>query len=190
LFLSFLKIKSSKYESLTPQQKTTIKGSYPIAFLNSEIFYSMIEKYDKDESPVLKVGGHFLRTDIHDLDTVWEKELTTNEIQWSKKNTAAYFTLLNLPIQISDLEFDNGYSCVYSLTESEVPYVTNVIKNNSEVDSNFVLIGGMSGVGAKGSLTYGLIAADLILNKDNNSKMYQKAKVALGSKRLLKDLGQ
>jgi len=188
LFLAFLKIKRSKYESLMSEQKKKLQEFYPVANLNSEIFYSMIEKYDEDGIPLLKVGGHFLRTDIDDLDAVWAKELTSKEIQWSKENTAAYFALLNLPIGITDLEFSSGYSCVYSLTTSEVPYVTNVIKNDSEVESNFVLVGGMSGIGAKGSLAYGLIAADVLLNKDENSGIYLKTKTALGSERLMKDL--
>jgi glycine/D-amino acid oxidase-like deaminating enzyme len=188
LFLAFLKINRSKYESLMSEQKKKLQEFYPVANLNSEIFYSMIEKYDEDGIPLLKVGGHFLRTDIDDLDAVWAKELTSKEIQWSKENTAAYFALLNLPIGITDLEFSSGYSCVYSLTTSEVPYVTNVIKNDSEVESNFVLVGGMSGIGAKGSLAYGLIAADVLLNKDENSGIYLKTKTALGSERLMKDL--
>lgn len=130
--------------------------------------------------PILKVGGHFLRTDIDDLNTVWQKELSTQEIEWSKEKTVNYLGSLNLPINMSDLEFHSGYSCVYSLTESEIPYVTNVI-HSSEVDQNFVLVGGMSGTGAKGSLTYGLIAANLLLEKKDTSTMYQKTKKALGS---------
>jgi hypothetical protein len=51
-----------------------------------------------------------------------------------------------------------------------------------------VLVGGMSGIGAKGSLAYGLIAADVLLNKDENSGIYLKTKTALGSERLMKDL--
>ncbi len=188
LFLSFIKIKNEQYDKLTTDQKNRLVSSYPVAYLNSEIFYSMIEKYDENERPLLKVGGHFLRTEIEDLDEVWEKELTEQEILWSKKYTADYLTKLDLPLTLSDLEYDRGYSCVYSLTESEIPYVCHSIRNNTEVDSSFVLIGGMSGVGAKGSLAYGLIAANLILGNDNNSLMYQKAKSALGSARLIKDI--
>ena len=188
LFLAFLKINRSTYESLMSEQKKKLQEFYPVANLNSEIYYSMIEKYDEDGIPLLKVGGHFLRTDIDDLDAVWAKELTSKEIQWSKENTAAYFALLNLPIAMADLEFSSGYSCVYSLTTSEVPYVTNIIKNDSEVESNFVLVGGMSGIGAKGSLAYGLITADVLLNKDESSGIYLKTKTALGSERLMKDL--
>ena len=187
LFLAFLKINSHTYESLTEEQQNRIREFYPVAYLNSEIFYSMIEKYDDQGIPILKVGGHFLRTDIDDLNTVWQKELSTQEIEWSKEKTVNYLGSLNLPINMSDLEFHSGYSCVYSLTESEIPYVTNVI-HGSEVDQNFVLVGGMSGTGAKGSLTYGLIAANLLLEKKDTSAMYQKTKKALGSDRLLKDI--
>ncbi|NNL16517.1 MAG: FAD-binding oxidoreductase [Flavobacteriaceae bacterium] len=188
LFLSFLKIKSDKYNMLTSEQIKRLKSSYPVAYLNSDIFYSMIEKYDESNRPLLKVGGHFLRTEIEDLDRVWEKELTKQEILWSKKNTLDYLNKLELPIELYDLEFDRGYSCVYSLTESEIPYVSQAVNNYKEVDSSFVLIGGMSGVGAKGSLAYGLIAADFVLGNDNNSLMYQKAKSVLGTQRLMNDI--
>jgi glycine/D-amino acid oxidase-like deaminating enzyme len=188
LFLSFLKINSDKYNSLTSEQKNRLQSSYPVAYLNSEIFYSMIEKYDESNRPLLKVGGHFLRTEIEDLDSVWKKELTEQEILWSKKNTVAYLTKLDLPIELSNLEFTKGYSCVYSLTASEIPYVSQAISDSKEVDSSFVLVGGMSGVGAKGSLAYGLIAADLVLGNENKSLMYQKAKSALGTQRLINDL--
>ena len=187
LFLAFLKINSHTYESLTEEQQNRIHEFYPVAYLNSEIFYSMIEKQDDQGMPIIKVGGHFLRTDIEDLNTVWQKELSLQEIEWSKENTINYLGSLNLPITKTDLEFYSGYSCVYSLTESETPYVTKVI-HDSEVDSNFVLVGGMSGIGAKGSLTYGLIAANLLLEKKDTSAIYQKTKEALGSDRLLKDL--
>lgn len=188
LFLSFLKIKSDKYDILTSDQKNRLVSSYPVAYLNSEIFYSMIEKFDSDQRPLLKVGGHLLRTEIEDLDRVWKKELTEQEILWSKINTADYFVKLDLPIQSTDLEFAKGYSCVYSLTESEIPYVSQAINHSKEVDSSFVLIGGMSGVGAKGSLAYGLIAGDFVLGNDNSSLMYQKAKSALGTQRLMNDI--
>ena len=188
LFLSFLKIKSDNYDMLSSEQKKRLVSSYPVAYLNSEIFYSMIEKFDSDQRPLLKVGGHFLRTEIRDLDKVWAMQLTEQEIQWSKENTADYLAKLDLPIEFSDLEFDQGYSCVYSLTESETPYVSHALKNETDIDSSFVLVGGMSGIGAKGSLAYGLLAADLFMGSKNESLMYQKAKLALGSERLMKDL--
>ena len=190
LFLAFLKINKHTYENLTSEQKKKLEEFYPIANMNSEIFYSMIEKSDEEGQPILKVGGHFLRTDIDDLNAVWQKELSSQEIAWSKENTANYLRWLNLPVKAKDLEYSSGYSCVYSLTGSEIPYVTNGLQDGNEVDSNFVLVGGMSGIGAKGSLTYGLIAADLLLNKNDTSVMYQKSRQELGSDRLLKDIQQ
>jgi hypothetical protein len=188
LFLAFLKINPIVYNNLLVEQKDQIKQSYPVADINSEIFYSMIENYDKEGLPILKIGGHFLRSDIENLDKVWEKELSQEEIDWSKTNTLKYLNMLNLPVEYSDLEFVRGYSCVYSLTKSEIPYVTNIITNDMEVDSNFVLVGGMSGVGAKGSLAYGVVASNLLLGRTDTSVMYQKAAQALGTDRLIHDL--
>ena len=187
LFLAFFKINSQTYESLTEEQQNRLREFYPVAYMDSEIFYSMIEKYDDQQNPIIKVGAHFLRTDINDLNSVWQTELSSQEIEWSKDNTINYLSALNLPITRNDLEYYSGYSCVYSLTESEIPYVTNVILDSS-VDPNFVLAGGMSGIGAKGSLTYGLIAANLLLNKKDTSVMYQKTIAAFGSDRLREDL--
>jgi hypothetical protein len=96
--------------------------------------------------------------------------------------------MLNLPVQEEDLQFISGYSCVYSLTESEIPYVANIISEDGEVDPDFVIVGGMSGVGAKGSLAYGLIASNLLLQKTDSSAMYQKAVQALGTGRLSREV--
>lgn len=188
LFLSFLKINPAVYNRFSSDEQQRLQESYPAAEFSSEIFYSMIENYDTNGHPVLKVGGHFLRTKIDDLDSVWAKALTQGEIDWSKTNTLRYLNMLDLPIEIEDLEFVQGYSCVYSLTDSEVPYVTHIVDENNEIDKNIVLVGGMSGVGAKGSLAYGLIASNLLLNKDDPSIMYQKTKAALGVERLEEDI--
>ena len=188
LFLAFLKIDPSIYNGLSSEQKERLQQAYPVADISPEIYYSMIEKYDEEGQPVLKVGGHFLRTKIAHLDGIWEKELTQDEINWSKANTLRYLKFLDLPIEIEDLEFVRGYSCVYSLTESEVPYVTNIVGKNNEVDQNIVLVGGMSGIGAKGALAYGLLASHLLQNKEDTTRMYQKTKAALGIRRLTEDI--
>jgi glycine/D-amino acid oxidase-like deaminating enzyme len=188
LFLAFLKIDPTIYNNLSSEQQERLQKSYPVADISPEIYYSMIENYDEDGQPILKVGGHFLRTEIDNLDEVWERELTQDEINWSKTNTIRYLKLLDLPVMIDDLVFVSGYSCVYSLTDSEVPYVTNVVGQNNEIDQNIVLVGGMSGIGAKGSLTYGLIASNLLMSKDDTTRMYQKTKAALGVQRLVEDI--
>jgi len=165
LFLAFFKMDPDTFKSYSTQQKERLHDFYPIADLNPDIFYSMIEKYDEDSVPILKIGGHLLRTDIKNLDATWQKKLTEKEIEWSKNSTLNYFNMLNLSIDSTALKFYKGYSCVYSLTESEIPYVTNVLNDNDQLDPNFVVLGGMSGVGAKGTLTYGLIGANLLLEK-------------------------
>ena len=188
LFLAFLKIDPAVYNRLSDEQQDRLQQSYPVADISPEIYYSMIENYDEDGQPILKVGGHFLRTDIQNLDEIWEKELTEDEINWSKTNTLRYLKLLDLPVEIDQLEYVSGYSCVYSLTDSEVPYVTHIVGQNNEIDKTFVLVGGMSGIGAKGSLAYGLIASNLLLGKDDTTRLYQKTKLALGVPRLIEDL--
>jgi hypothetical protein len=55
------------------------------------------------------------------------------------------------------------------------------------MDPNVVVIAGLSGVGAKGALAYGLHAADLLLGRENTDMAYQKASKALGEDRLLED---
>jgi len=188
LFLAFLKINLTTYNSMSSKQRERINQSFPVADISSEIYYSMLENNDVEGLPILKVGGHFLRTDIENIDEVWDMKLTENEVDWSKKSTAYYLQMLNLPIGQDDLEFVRGYSCVYSLTKSEFPYVTHIVDQNSKIDKSSVLVGGMSGVGAKGSLTYGLIATNLLLEKDDTSIMYRKTKNALGADRLLNDI--
>jgi glycine/D-amino acid oxidase-like deaminating enzyme len=148
----------------------------------------MIDEFDSDGIPVLKVGGHLIRTKIDFLKTVWQQELSQEEIDWSKQNTADYLKALNLHIELSDLRFIKGNSCVYSMTESEVPYVTHILATDTNPDPNFVVMAGMSGVGAKGSLAYGLIAANLLLGKDESTLGYQITKNALGIELLLKGL--
>ncbi len=188
LFLAFFKLDKNTFESFTTQQKKRLHEYYPIINdFDPDMFYSMIEKYDEDGAPILKIGGHFLRTDVKNLDEVWQKDLTQNEIEWSKNNTLTYFNVLNMSIDATALKFYKGYSCVYSLTETGIPYVTNLVNDNNETDPNFVVVGGMSGIGAKGSLAYGLIATNLLLNKENTTNIYQKTKTALGFNRLLED---
>ncbi len=188
LFLAFFKMDKTTYTGFSDQQKKRLHEYYPIiAEDDPDMFYSMIEKYDEDGIPILKIGGHFLRTNVENLDMVWQKELSKNEIEWSKKKTLNYFNLLNMPIDPTSLIFYKGYSCVYSVTETGIPYVTNVLDNKDNMDPNFVIVGGMSGIGAKGSLAYGLLATHLLLNKEDTTSIYLITKSALGFDRLLED---
>ncbi|WP_424963400.1 NAD(P)/FAD-dependent oxidoreductase [Ekhidna sp.] len=189
LFLAFLKIKPEVYNQLSEVHKQKLIGAYPVIKLHSELFYSMIEKYDSDGVPILKVGGHFKRTSIHSLDEVWTLPVTDSEIAWSMDETIDYFNINGMGIRKEDLKYFDGYSCVYSLTKSEVPLVINLPIEDGLLDKNAVLVGGMSGVGAKGCMTYGQMAASLLLDQHELSdRMYQLTQKAIGNERLKHDL--
>ncbi len=179
VFLAFLKIDPKRFESYNSEEQQKIFNFYPLIDLGPDHVFSMIEKKDEHGHPLFKVGGHFLREEISDLDETWLKGLSGSEIEWSKMRTLDYFKFLNVPLEKDDLSYQSGYSCVYSLTDSEIPIVSNLPNLDSSPDPNGVVLGGMSGVGAKGSLTYGLMATHLLLNKDESGFMYQKVKRAL-----------
>ena len=160
---------------------------YPVANFTSELMFSMIEKVDSDGVPIIKIGGHLIREEIQNVDEVWQKELTADEKNWALRSTLNYLQQLEIPVRQDHLQYVDGYSCVYSLTKSEVPFVTSIVDKENRPDPNFIVLGGMSGVGAKGAMTYGLIGANLLLQQEEASEMYQLTKAALEADRLLKN---
>ena len=188
VFLAFYRIKHEKYDSLTEDEQRQLRDGYPV--INSSkgtrmgSFFSMIEYYDENDTPVIKIGGHFQRSPIDDLDAVWNRKLTEDEKHWSFDNTLNYLQLLDLPIESEDIIFDHGYSCVYSLTENEIPLITPIRKENNEPDSSFVVMGGMSGVGAKGCLAYGRFAAKTLLGIQSVDTIEAKIRVEMGIDRI------
>lgn len=192
VFLAFLKIKKDKYHSLSEKQKEKILSFYPV--INSSkgtrdgSFFSMIEYFDEDNIPVIKIGGHFQRSEINELDSLWSQDLSLSEIEWSLNSTSSYFDLLKLPIEKQDIEIHDGYSCVYSLTKTEVPLITAIINEDNTPNKRFIVMGGMSGVGAKGAMTYGLIAADIFNGRSRTDSLYNVVKDELGFERLLKNV--
>ena len=192
VFLAFFRVDPKVYQSLSEEQQQKLRQFYPV--INSSkgtragSFFSMIEYDDSAGNPIIKIGGHFQRSDIENLDQVWQKELDQTEIDWSLSSTARYFQMLDLPIKEEDIQWVKGYSCVYSLTATEVPIVSPIIGPDRTPKTDFVVLGGMSGVGAKGAMSYGLIAADLLTNREEQDSMYTVVKKALGFERLLQDV--
>ena len=178
VFLAFFKIRASKFHKLSTDQKKYLMDAYPAIYFTKELSFAMIESIDTDGIPIIKIGGHFCRSKIKDMDTVWEQKLSTEEIKWGKSNTLQHLQDCRIPVEFSELEFLRGYSCVYSLTETEIPYVTNIVDGNQQTYPDLVLMGGMSGVGAKGSMAYGLIAANLLLHErvDESEGYYDAVK--------------
>jgi len=193
VFLAYFKIQDAVYQQLPKTHQEKLKSFYPV--INSSTgtrmgsFFSMIEYYDDQQQPVIKVGGHFQRSMIDDLDQVWKKELSPEEIEWSQSSTARYLKLLKLPIEKDQLVLVNGYSCVYSLTNSEVPFVSPIMGEDRAPNPNFIMLGGMSGVGGKGAMSYGLIAANLLTGTNTEQdSLYQVSAKALGFERLVEDV--
>ncbi len=190
VFLTFLKI--NNYTSLSKEQKQQLKNGYPVIDrainYESEEFYAMIENYDPDGTPIIKIGGHFQRSDIKNLEQIWKVELSPKEISWAIRKTSNYLNLLDIPINTNQINVVDTYSCVYSLTKSEVPFVTPIIDLNGTKDKNLVVMAGMSGVGAKGAMTYGLIAANLLTDETQSDSFYNRAVERLGYERLVKEV--
>lgn len=193
VFLAYLKIKPEKYHRLSPMKKDQLLAAYPV--INSSeggrmgSFFSMIEYFDEEGVPTFKIGGHFQRSDIPVLDKVWEKELTSAEIAFGYNNTLKYLVANNVPIDSTDLEYTHGYSCVYSLTKTEVPYVSYIPDEEGQNREDLVALCGLSGVGAKGAMTYGLMAAKLVQQlPEKNDSMLIKVMARMGYDRLVKDI--
>lgn len=79
------------------------------------------------------------------------------------------------------MELVDAYNCVYSVTPTNIPIVTHPKNASGYVDKNIIVIGGMSGIGAKGCLGYGVIGANLITGQaGESSKIYKRAVRKLG----------
>jgi len=188
ILLSFYKIDKKRYSTYTAKQKKHLQKAHPIFDQNGKMFFSMIDKKKKKGSPTFKLGGHELRGNIPDLDAVWRHEPRRKELKWNRKAFLKYLRMLEIPVRKKDLVLVNKYYCVYSVARTKIPYVTHVITKDKSIDKNMVVVGGMSGTGAKGCLTYGLLAADLLVNTGEKDDIYKKTKKALGVDRLQKEI--
>lgn len=194
VFLAFFEVAPEFWDGLSPAKQQGLKDLFPA--INSTLQtrasgqFSMIERYTERGTPIIKIGGHFQRTDIEDLDTVWQKSLVEEEITWSYDALLRHLELLDVGFTREELLFDSGYSCVYSLTESEVPYVSHALLPDGNRDPNLIVVGGMSGVGAKGALAYGVIAKDLLLDRTESDPVYLAAREAFGFARMARDASE
>lgn len=181
VFLSFFKIKKRCYSKLSKAECKNIFNAFPMFDQIGKQFFGMIEEFDKKGNPIFKIGGHKIRRNIIDIDKIWRQQPQKKEIKWAKKHFRKYLEMLEIYIDKKDIELVNSYNCIYSMSKSEIPFVTNILDKNNTIDKNIIVVGGMSGVGAKGCLTYGILAADLLLGVEESSRIYQKTKQELGS---------
>lgn len=176
VFIAFIRIKAAVYEAFTDREKENICLSLPTFYQYDDMFYALIDRTDDDGFPIFKTGGHAIYNTIENIDDCWEIPPSAEDIAWSKEGMYKYLKTLNILIKREDIEYVDGQSCVYSLTASKIPLVTYI---QNEIKNSLIAIGGMSGIGAKGSLCYGLIAANTLLDKQNDDLMYVKTKDAL-----------
>lgn len=170
--LAFFTIRKEIWHNLIPEHQTKIMNFFPMIDMNPDFIFSMIEKWDESGVPVIKIGAHLKRDPITDLDHIWRHGLTTDEIEWACSGLSRYLEMLRVPIGRNDVFLSDGYSCVYSMTDSEIPIVSEISGSDNQKIPGIVVVGGMSGVGAKGSVAYGLIAKNLLLKRTENNRMY------------------
>ncbi len=182
VLLSYFRISEERYAQLSPAEKKSILNAHPMFSQIGKEYFSMVEKIDKDGAPIIKAGGHQIRRNIIDVDSVWNVRPRKKEIKWIRKQFKKYFEMLEIFLTKKEIELVDAYNCVYSETRSKVPLVTHIHNKFGSLDTNIIVIGGMSGVGAKGCLGYGVIGANLILGKKGeSSKIYRRAVKAFGS---------
>ena len=182
VLLSYFKISEERYAQLSAAEKKNILAAQPMFSQIGKGYFSMIEKLDKDGAPIIKTGGHHIRRNIIDIDSVWDLRPRKKEIKWVRKQFKKYFEMLEIFLTKKEIELVDAYNCVYSETKSQVPLVTHINNQYGSLDKDIIVIGGMSGVGAKGCLGYGVIGANLILGKKGeSSKIYRRAVKAFGS---------
>ncbi|GAA0892991.1 hypothetical protein GCM10009122_26700 [Fulvivirga kasyanovii] len=175
VFTAFFKIKDTVYNAYSDHEKEAIWQSQPSYFQYDGLFYSMIDRIDDDGLPVFKAGAHGIYHTIENMDECWNTQPSDENVEWVRERLYRYLKMLNISILESDLEYVHRQTCVYSLTASGIPFVTPATPS----DSSMVVIGGMNGIGGKGSLCYGLIAANLLLGKEEDEAMYKKTLAAL-----------
>ena len=182
VLLSYFKISEERYQQLSEAEIKNMLAAQPMFSQLGKEYYSMIEKMEKKGSPLFKAGGHQIRRNIIDLDKVWDYEPPKKELKWIKKKFRKSLEMLEIFLKKKEIECTSYRNCVYSVTKTQVPLVTNIFNEYGSLDKNIIVIGGMSGVGAKGCLGYGVIGANLILGKKGeSSKIYRKAAKAFGN---------
>ncbi len=182
VLLSYFKIADKRYHQLSDLEIKNILAAQPMFSQIGKEYFSMIEKFDKNGAPIIKAGGHQIRRNILDLDKVWTLAPRKKEVKWVKKQFRKYFEMLEIFLKKKEIEMVDAYNCVYSETRTKIPLVTPIYNKFGSLDNNIIVIGGMSGTGAKGCLGYGVIGANLLLGKQGEtSKIYRKAVREFGS---------
>lgn len=180
--LSFLKIKDAPYQELSEAKKAAFQSGFPFFSQLGKQYFAMISSEENGKSPVIKAGGHQQRQNIHSLDKIWNEAPTKKDKKWIQKQFKKHLKMLEIHLTNNDIEEVISYNCVYTETQSQTPIVSAIFNKNGALDRDIAVIGGMSGIGAKGCLCYGMLATDLMLGQESKpNKMYRKMEKTFGN---------
>ena len=182
VLLGYFKITDERYQQLSATEIKKIFAAHPMFAQIGKEYFSMVERLEANGSPIIKAGGHQIRRTIIDLDKVWTLPPRKKELKWIKKTFRQYLERLGIFLKKREIELVDAYNCVYSETPTKIPLVGTIKDKFGILDRDIIVIGGMSGTGAKGCLGYGVIGANLITGKAGEStKIYKKAVRKFGS---------
>lgn len=188
---AFLKLKDQKFDNLTVPEQVRYAMAFPLVHsLSSDAarrYQASVEYFEDNGNPLLKVGSQ-QRSDVSNLDMVWGVNLSAQEQGDAIKNLLDYTELLGLNLAPADIDYVDGRSSVYSMTESAVPYVSEVPDASGAEIEGLVMIAGMSGAGAEAAMVYGLLAANLVLDREDEPRL-KRLHDKFGKARLSQDLG-
>jgi len=188
LFNAYFKINDAVYNDLLKDQQDKIVSFMPIFYRYTDRFYAMIDNFNSSQPPIFKTGCDALQKRIRNINDAWDLEPSLEVVSKYKDHLHYYFKMLNISINLNDIELIKNKACVYTMSTNEKPFVTQLISENRNIDKNAIVIAGLSGLGAKGSLGYGFLATQSLLQKTNDDPMFLKTINELGIDRLLKEL--
>jgi len=182
VLLGYFKIAEERFQQLSEIELKSIFAAHPMFSQVGKEYFSMVERVEANGSPIIKAGGHQIRRNILDLDKVWTLPPRKKELKWIKKKFRKSLEMLEIFLTKKEIELVDAYNCVYSVTSTKIPLVTHIKNEFGTLDKDIIVIGGMSGVGAKGCLGYGVLGANLITGKaGESSKIYKRALRKFGS---------
>lgn len=189
---AFLKLEDEKFSNLSVAEQVRYAMAFPLVHNLSpdtgKRYQASVEYFEDNGNPMLKVGSE-QRSDVANLDMVWGVNLSQEEQGDAVDNLLGYTELLGMELEAEDIAYVDGRSSVYSMTENGVPYVSTVPDANGVAIDGLVMLAGMSGKGAEAAMVYGLLAANLVLDRQDEEARLNRLLDKFGLDRLRQDLG-
>ena len=189
---AFLKLKDEKFAALDVPEQVRYAMAFPLvhslAAETGKQYQASVEYFEDNGNPLLKIGSQ-KRANVSNLDMVWDVNLSQEEQGDAVANLLEYTELLGLNLAPEDIAYVDGRSSVYSMTGNSVPYVSEVPDASGAEIKGLVMLAGMSGKGAEAAMVYGLLAANLVLDRTDEEARLNRLLDKFGLDRLRKDLG-